>query len=142
VWLTQILKMIVEARDDELEEGELVLSEKGRSVMDIVSSFKGYVDELVEAFELNKESILAIEEKDSAIRGLQNENLILGKKVQQMELEKEHLRLHMVESKELANKSKEVEKLGKELERYQYMMLEQSDMFNKYKDMYEGDKVK
>lgn len=134
--------MIVEARDDELEEGELVLSEKGRSVMDIVSSFKGYVDELVEAFELNKESILAIEEKDSAIRGLQNENLILGKKVQQMELEKEHLRLHMVDAKELAHKSKEVEKLGKELERYQYMMLEQSDMFNKYKDMYEGDKVK
>lgn len=134
--------MIVEARDDELEEGELVLSEKGRSVMDIVSSFKGYVDELVEAFELNKESILAIEEKDSAIRSLQNENLILGKKVQQMELEKEHMRLHLVDAKELANKSKEVEKLGKELERYQYMMLEQSDMFNKYKDMYEGDKVK
>jgi chromosome segregation ATPase len=132
--------MIIEARDDELEEAELVLSEKGRNIMDVIGGFKGYVDEMVEAFELNKESALAIEEKDSAIRGLQNENLILGKKVQQMELEREHLRMNMVEAKEVAAKQKEVEKLGKELERYQYMMLEQSDMFNKYKDMYEGDK--
>lgn len=137
----QLIKMVLEARDDDMEE-DIVITETGSSLMDVVGNLKGCLEELVEMIENQKEGLGNQEEKEASFKALHNELNLSVKKNEQLDLEIEQLRIVLAESQEASHsKSQEIERLVSEVEKFQCMFEEQAEMVGKYSDMLESEKV-
>ena len=137
----QLIKMVLEARDDDMEE-DIVITETGSSLMDVVGNLKGCLEELVEMIENQKEGLGNQEEKEASFKALHNELNLSVKKNEQLDLEIEQLRILLAESQETSHsKSQEIERLVSEVEKFQCMFEEQAEMVGKYSDMLETEKV-
>ena len=124
-------------------EEDIVITETGSSLMDVVGNLKGCLEELVEVIENQKEGLGNQEEKDASFKALHNELNMTIKKNEQQELEIEQLRILLAESQETSHsKSQEIERVVAEVEKFQCMFEEQAEMVSKYSEMLETEKVK
>ena len=123
-------------------EEDIVITETGSSLMDVVGNLKGCLEELVEMIENQKEGLGNQEEKEASFKALHNELNLSVKKNEQLDLEIEQLRILLAESQETSHsKSQEIERLVSEVEKFQCMFEEQAEMVSKYSDMLETEKV-
>ena len=130
--------MVVELRSDDADD-QVSTPERGDTLIESVDALKSQLEDYFEYTQGKVENDRIVEQRDEAIKILQNEIISFKKKNEQLTLANEQLRIQNSHSKDTSDD--EVEKLMAQVEKYQAMLEEQAEMVAKYDEVLEKEKV-
>ncbi len=135
-----MIKMVMEARDDDLDE-DMVITDKRSDMLVLAENLQRCIEEILETVEAQKEALMGLDDRDATVKALHAELHSANKRNEQMNLEIDQLKLQIAEIGDTTVKDQEIDRLVGQIEKYQAMMEEQADMIGKYSEAYDQEKV-